>query len=457
MILSLTRGLVWGGVLALLMPGSASAIPVFARQYRTTCTTCHVIPPKLNSLGEAFRLNGYRFPRTNRLVRQEPTVPLGDEAWKDEWPRAIWPGEVSGTPGVSLRLQSDVEVRRAPTNAYAWSYRFPADVYLLGAATLGDGIGAFVESEWSPDVGFRVLQAKVTIQDPIPALPRHLLGVWFGLQGLYPMFFADRQLDRAARQVFSWQTFAVSDVRLDRGSGSASLRSGNDMRLINAVPSVEVEGVVGGRVGYGIGLAQGTSPLGTDRNNAKDPYLRVRVKLGGLRLDGEQPAASGRVHAVAGQLRDRTVSLEAFAYTGREPGAGGVTDSYRRGVASARLLAGPFDVGVGVAAGVHDDPWGVGSGARFTSVFAKGELMPLPWLLVSLKGERARFVQRGPLDQTSLGGDPGRLVAMPGLVLLGRPNARLAIEGELHLRRPGLVHAAAPRPHALWLRTDLSF
>jgi hypothetical protein len=364
---------------------------------------------------------------------------------------------VPGTPGVSLRVQSDVEVRRAPTSAYAWSYRFPADVYLLGAATLGDGLGVFMESEWSPDVGFRVLQAKVTWQDPVPSLPRHLVGLWFGLQGLYPMMFADRQIDRAGRQVFSWQTTALSDVRLDRMGGAAPVRSGSDMRLISAVPSVEVEGVVKGRLGYGIGLAQGASPLGADRNNAKDPYLRLRLKLGGLRLDGEQPGGVRGVRAVAGQLRDRTLYLEAFAYRGQEPGAAGVTDRYRRAVAAARWLTGPFDVGLGVAAGFHDDPWGLATRARFGSVFGKAEVMPLPWLMLSLKGERSRLVLSGPADDARLEGDPGRLLVMPGVVLLARPNARLAIEGDLHLRRPGSVAANQRRPHALWLRTDLSF
>ncbi len=40
----------------------ASAIPTFARKYRTSCSTCHRAIPKRNAFGEAFRRNGYQIP-----------------------------------------------------------------------------------------------------------------------------------------------------------------------------------------------------------------------------------------------------------------------------------------------------------------------------------------------------------------------------------------------------------
>ncbi len=50
------------GLLLLLVPGRASAIPAFARKYQTSCQTCHIVFPKLNAFGEAFRLRGYHMP-----------------------------------------------------------------------------------------------------------------------------------------------------------------------------------------------------------------------------------------------------------------------------------------------------------------------------------------------------------------------------------------------------------
>ena len=41
----------------------ASAIPAFARKYQTSCATCHNNYPELNDFGEAFKKNGFKFPK----------------------------------------------------------------------------------------------------------------------------------------------------------------------------------------------------------------------------------------------------------------------------------------------------------------------------------------------------------------------------------------------------------
>ncbi len=41
---------------------SAEAIPAFARKYKTSCTTCHMIFPRLTPFGTAFRINSYQMP-----------------------------------------------------------------------------------------------------------------------------------------------------------------------------------------------------------------------------------------------------------------------------------------------------------------------------------------------------------------------------------------------------------
>lgn len=48
---------------------SSDAIPYFARRYAVACSHCHVLPPKLNSAGEAFLANGYVLAnRTSRAT-----------------------------------------------------------------------------------------------------------------------------------------------------------------------------------------------------------------------------------------------------------------------------------------------------------------------------------------------------------------------------------------------------
>jgi hypothetical protein len=58
------------------LAGMAEAIPLFARNYKISCTTCHVGFPKLNSFGEAFAGNGYRFSEDDLA---EQNIETGDD------------------------------------------------------------------------------------------------------------------------------------------------------------------------------------------------------------------------------------------------------------------------------------------------------------------------------------------------------------------------------------------
>jgi hypothetical protein len=51
--------------------GAAEAMPHFARSTGLRCTACHVLPPKLNSSGEAFFARGYRLPSPMDRARIE--------------------------------------------------------------------------------------------------------------------------------------------------------------------------------------------------------------------------------------------------------------------------------------------------------------------------------------------------------------------------------------------------
>lgn len=61
----------------------ARAVPYFARKYQTSCTTCHVIPPKLNQLGEEFLARGYRFPDDRPTAKTWPFAVWA--TWRGQW------------------------------------------------------------------------------------------------------------------------------------------------------------------------------------------------------------------------------------------------------------------------------------------------------------------------------------------------------------------------------------
>ncbi|MFQ5450021.1 MAG: hypothetical protein ACE5E9_05295 [Nitrospinaceae bacterium] len=54
----------------------ADALPLFARRYQVSCTLCHIGFPKLNSFGESFISNGYKFPGEDHKDR---SIDTGDE------------------------------------------------------------------------------------------------------------------------------------------------------------------------------------------------------------------------------------------------------------------------------------------------------------------------------------------------------------------------------------------
>src|SRR5262249_31008350 len=80
----------------------ASAVPVFARKYQTSCQTCHTVFPKLNPFGQSFRLNGYRMPaETEEQVKEKP-LSLGSEAYKRTWPSMVYPSTIPATVPVAI-------------------------------------------------------------------------------------------------------------------------------------------------------------------------------------------------------------------------------------------------------------------------------------------------------------------------------------------------------------------
>src|SRR5271169_2397916 len=77
----------------------AGAVPSFARKYQTSCQTCHTVFPVLNSFGEAFRRDGYRFPSANGSedsdAEKAPSIALGQEEYKKTFPDSVWPDKIA--------------------------------------------------------------------------------------------------------------------------------------------------------------------------------------------------------------------------------------------------------------------------------------------------------------------------------------------------------------------------
>lgn len=432
-------------------------IPAFARKYRTACSTCHTAPPKLNVLGEAFRLNGYRFPDNDALLRKDEPLSLGQEPWKALWPRAVWPSSLPETVPLAVRIINDIARERSAQGSTRVDFRFPNEIYLLGAATFDDQFSTFLETEWTEEDGVEVEQAKVIVTNPIPGIPDRLVSVTAGLQNLYLFTFADRQIDRAARQPFRWQLFSPQAIALAGPGAGTIFRAGSDFRLQQPQPALEVSGLLGSHAAYGIGVAQGTEHT-RDDNTAKDVYYRLRYKVGGLGLDGRYRRGKGPVIGGGGQLQDHAVILEHFGYFGTQPNDADRNDRLRSFGVAARMLHGPADLGVGFVWGRRSHPWNLGSGRlTFRSVSAKAEVQVYPWLFGSIKAEwldvtlpssAGNGLTPVPADLTTL---------TPGLVALIRQNVRWVLESEFFPRHAESSRLGTRRPHGAWMRFELAF
>ena len=84
----------------------SGAIPAFARQYGTSCSTCHIDFPKLNDFGKAFKDAGFKFPNDDAAMLKIPPVMLGAPANAEVWPKAIWPGTIPGLPPIGFQMSN---------------------------------------------------------------------------------------------------------------------------------------------------------------------------------------------------------------------------------------------------------------------------------------------------------------------------------------------------------------
>ena len=101
-----------------LITRPGNAIPAFARQYATSCMTCHIDFPKLNDFGKAFKDAGFQFPKDDENVIKIAPIMLGAEAQKQTFPKSVWPGTIPGIPPIGLRFNSFFQATGSDRNRF---------------------------------------------------------------------------------------------------------------------------------------------------------------------------------------------------------------------------------------------------------------------------------------------------------------------------------------------------
>jgi hypothetical protein len=285
--------LLLGATLCCLAAARAGAVPVFSRKYQTACQTCHTIFPKLNPVGEAFRLNGYHLPgETEDTVKQKP-VTLGAEAYARMWPEMVYPSTLPGNAPLALNVKfADLYASSHDDTGKTIvhnDFQFPQEANLFAAGTMGDHFSFFTEVtyEESPD-GSGSVEIEHARLDVISAFgPDHLFNFRIGklAPNLYDGFqemwlMTDNGVD---------SLFTYNPIGFNGGTGLSE--EGAGVSLPQRTRAVEMYGVAAHRLFYTVGLSSPIGPGGANgefnNTTTKDVYARVDYKFGGLGLDGD--------------------------------------------------------------------------------------------------------------------------------------------------------------------------
>jgi hypothetical protein len=291
----------------------ANAIPVFARKYQIACSTCHNDFPQLNDFGEAFKKNGFKFPKDDETFVKEPPVLLGAPAQREVFPKAIYPGELPGTVPIAFRYSGFVNYnnKRPPTVPFVPRIDLfaPNTFTIIAAGSFGERLSFWVDDDISADgsgangaLGDGYLKAN-DIGHYI-GLPKDTLNVRFGQFELDLPFTQARTINPTPYDVYN-QT-SVAGV----------LGTTNNPFIFGAPQrGIEIGGYPNdGNFEWSVAAVDGNNADPASRN-FKDVYGRVSQKFN---LDRD-PKARKEVQA-AGPTgpRDHTsIRLGTFYYYGR--------------------------------------------------------------------------------------------------------------------------------------------
>lgn len=443
---------------------SAWAVPTFARKYKTSCATCHKAFPTLNAVGEAFRLNGFKFT-DDELYRKREPVEMGDEAYKRLWPKSLWPSDIPLDLPLAVIVRSDFEIDTGGTKDARTNFAFPRNTKLLGAGAFGDNISFFAEIQFDRSGGGHgggghgddmeepatatAVEGWVQFEDLFGR--ENLFNIRVGSIGMHELgLFTARNHNRMTVNTYLYSSWSVpsphhEDIEplLDPLVGAeGSLESNAFSFMLHAQPGIELNGF-GKRWRYALGVLNGNGDEFEDNNSDKDVYFQFAFKFGGLGFDGSGAATKeGELPTAGGDQpwHDDGLTLSVFGYRGvgqvlAKGDAGEVDDKdifWRLGVGAEGRYK-DLTVRTGVVLGENDDPYGplttdsVGS----TAWFVEADYFVYPWLIPTVRYETLKLDMPSGIDGIQEDQDRQRVIV--GFKALLRANVSLTVEGRFHV------------------------
>lgn len=385
--------------LTLLMKESYS-IPAFSRKYKTSCSTCHYVFPKLNAFGKAFKNNGYRYPVDDKgFVKEEP-VSLGSEGYKKVWPDAIWPADIPGTSPLSVLAIGRINYEAL--SDVKWGFEIPHEVEVLYAGTIGENFSFFGEIEMENEDN--------EIEFAFP----------FALQ-----YDLDPGFHIRAGMVHSDPT--PEHLRLTRNHFNvASLRSRNGWRFRDHQYGLELLGAfsgIGNRGGltYRFGVVNGKGL--TALKPQKDFYGKVTYKIGGL---SEIGGTKGVKKSQSSEFYiDNSLRLGGFFYAGTQTEEGAKDENLAVFGGDLDFWYDRFIVNSTVMF-MNSDLVDTTDERKSLAYYVQGNSVIYPWLIGIVRYEwEDRDIDNDNIEPVN--------AIIPGITVVARANIKLMFEFKKYL------------------------
>lgn len=286
----------------------AWAIPVFARQYNSSCTICHVGYPRLNEFGDQFKRGNYRLPqwKLDAVQTGDPTLHLPKQA------------------PLALRVQSYIQGRQAEEvtpgagftgNKAAFDLQVPYLTKLLASAPLTDQLTYYMYAV----VAEKGENTQIVLDDAWFGYG-DLFGTGIGLQvGQFQI--SELMFARELRMTFQdFLAYRTAGLTYDRGLTFSTIAGPLELALgfVNGNGNVDSFNV------NSPGFARPDRAF--DRNSAKSGFARFAVAadpVGTLRifgLSGLQRSATGGAAADPGvrETPKKVFGLDVSGKIGRK-------------------------------------------------------------------------------------------------------------------------------------------
>jgi hypothetical protein len=267
-----------------------SAIPAFSRKYQTSCTTCHNNYPELNDFGEAFKKNGFKFPKDDEVFVKEPPVLLGSKAQKEAFPNAVYPGEIPGFLPIAFRYEGNFTLNNKQPAGFVAQNGFtprtdlfaPNTFTILAVGSMGQNLSFWIDD----DISVGAVNANGGMGDGWLkysdlghglGLPKNALNVRFGQFELDLPFTQAKSIYLSPFDIYSEGAVGIGGPCV---AGAAACQTVNNSTIFGAPQrGIEFGGTPNnGNFDWSVAITNGSN-TGTAARSSKDVYVRLSQKF----------------------------------------------------------------------------------------------------------------------------------------------------------------------------------